>query len=115
MKPGKRTHGLPNYASIHDSVNHRKPQQRELMRKRPGAFKGLFDRNKDGKLSPLERSLDYAMFQALSDEVKRDELRESLTSAGLDELELRCMSEEHRDDILMGKGLRPSEYKLLDW
>jgi len=73
-----------------------------------GFFGRTFDFNRDGRLSPLERMMDIAMYDMMSKESR-------LSDAGLDRNELRHMDKYERREVLRNAGLDPYDYDDFDF
>jgi len=97
-----------------------------------GIFGGLFDFNKDGKMSAFERASEIGFLHHMMESEKAegtaantgfgfsddddDEADKSLElmAAGLDEVELSLMDEDDRRIALEDAGLDPDEFGFLE-
>ena len=97
-----------------------------------GIFGGLFDFNKDGKMSAFERASEIGFLHHMMESEKAegkatdtgfgfsddddDEAEKSLEliAAGLDEVELSLMDEDDRRIALEDAGLDPDDFGFLD-
>jgi len=97
-----------------------------------GIFGGLFDFNKDGKMSAFERASELGFLHHMVESEKAegatadtgfgfsddddDEADKSLElmAAGLDEVELSLMDEDDRRIALEDAGLDPDEFGFLE-
>lgn len=73
-----------------------------------GLFGNMFDLNHDGKMSPLEKAMEFAFL----DEMLKDdsEVKTELELSGLDPDELEFMDTDERREALEDAGLDPDEY-----
>ena len=73
-----------------------------------GLFGNMFDLNHDGKMSPLEKTMEFAFL----DEMLKDksEPKTELELSGLDPDELEFMDTDERREALEDAGLDPDEY-----
>ena len=101
-----------------------------------GIFGGLFDFNRDGKMSSFEKAAELgflhhimetekkdaashtpsfggSMFSS-SDDDNHDDLSLDLMVAGLDEVELSLMDEDSRRTVLEDAGLDPDNFGYLE-
>lgn len=72
-----------------------------------GIFGGMFDFNHDGKMSALEKAME---FMYLDDLLTENEAETELELSGLDPEELEFMDAEERRETLRNAGLDPDEY-----
>ena len=84
-----------------------------------GFFGGLFDFNRDGKLDPMERAMDFMAFEEMTketestgfgDDEEDEDLIDELEMAGLDYDELSFMDEDERREVMEDAGLDPDDY-----
>ena len=79
-----------------------------------GFFGGLFDFNHDGKLDPMERTMDFMAFEEMirQSETHDDDndMIDEIETAGLDYDELSFMDEDERNEALEDAGLDPDDY-----
>lgn len=74
-----------------------------------GFFCGLFDFNGDGKLDPLEKAVDFAVFNEIT---RKAEQSLKLKEAGLDGSKLASMNEAERNEVLEEAGINPDDFKF---
>lgn len=79
-----------------------------------GLFGNLFDLNHDGKLSTLEKAMDFSAFVAIMDDADTEmvmhEKETELEMTGLDVDELEFMDEDERREVIEEAGLDPDDY-----
>ena len=101
-----------------------------------GIFGGLFDFNRDGKMSSFERAAEIGFLHHIMESEKKDaathtpsyggsifsstadedhdDLSLDLMGAGLDEFELSLMDDDARRTALEGAGLDPDDFGYLE-
>lgn len=87
--------------------------------------RGVFDFNRDGRMSSFERAAEFTFLHQVTDHQSAekdagavdDEIVRSiaLVVAGLDEDELRLMDEYERREVIEDAGLDPDNYDYLDF
>lgn len=84
----------------------------------PGIMRGLFDFNKDGKLSAFERAMEFQFLEDLEKneyedddyDYDEDDGLSELELAGIDPEELEYMSVDARREILEEAGLSADDF-----
>lgn len=74
-------------------------------------------------MDPMELALGFATFACIVDDIEEEQreqervenLRDDLSSSGLDESELFFMDDTKRDEVLESAGLDPFDYEDFDW
>lgn len=74
-------------------------------------FESFLDFDHDGELSSLEMAAGFALGACIADEMRQDELRDGLDSAGLDAFDLSMMDDDERAQVLEDNGLDPYDYE----
>ena len=74
-----------------------------------GWFGGLFDFNKDGKMSTFEKATEFATFAKIAEDLSNDSESE-LENSGLDKDELEFMDDDERREAIEDAGLDPDDY-----
>ena len=74
-----------------------------------GIFGGLFDLNRDGKMSASESALEFMLIDEME---KEDELESALCDAGIDEFDLDCMDADEREAFFEESGLDAEDYDI---
>lgn len=74
-----------------------------------GLFGGLFDFNKDGKMSTFEKAAEFATIAKIAEDISEDDESE-LESVGLDKEELKFMDDDERREAIEDAGLDPDDY-----
>lgn len=74
-----------------------------------GLFGGLFDFNKDGKMSTFEKATEFATFAKIAEDLS-NESESELENAGLDKDELEFMDDDERREAIEDAGLDPDDY-----
>ena len=90
-----------------------------------GLFGRRFDRNRDGKMSTMERVMEVAFLDMVMDSDERtednsyehnrwdeDDPMDDLEAAGLDPIDLKFMDEDERREALEDAGLDPDDYEF---
>ena len=90
-----------------------------------GLFGRRFDRNRDGKMSTMERVLEVAFLDMVMDSDEKtednsyehnswdeDDPMDDLEAAGLDPIDLEFMDEDERREALEDAGLDPDDYEF---
>ena len=77
-----------------------------------GFFGKMFDLNRDGKLDPMERAMDFMAFNELTKEEDKiyEETYDELELAGLDCDEILVMDEDERREVLEDAGVDADDY-----
>ena len=79
-----------------------------------GFFGGLFDFNHDGKLDPMERTMDFMAFEEMTRQSEAhdddNDMIDEIETAGLDYDELSFMDEDERNEASEDAGLDPDDY-----
>lgn len=79
-----------------------------------GFFGKLFDLNHDGKLSTLEKAMDFSAFASIMDdagiETEMNEIEAELEMADLNVDELEFMDDDERREIMEDSGLDLDDY-----
>lgn len=77
-----------------------------------GLFGNLFDLNHDGKLSTMEKTLDFSAFASIMDdaEAEANEKIADFEMAGLDADELEFMDDDERREVMEEAGLDLDDY-----
>ena len=73
-----------------------------------GIFGGMFDFNKDGKMSIGERAVEFAFIQHLMD--VEEESKSTIECEGFDYNKLSTMDEFERNEVLESEGLDLDDY-----
>lgn len=74
-----------------------------------GLFGGLFDLNKDGKMSTFEKAAEFATLAKITEDLS-NESESELEIAGLDKDELEFMDDDERREAIEDAGLDPDDY-----
>lgn len=76
-----------------------------------GLFGGLFDFNKDGKMSTFEKAAEFATLAKIAEDLS-DDSESELENAGLDKDELEFMDDDERREAIEDAGLDPDDYEF---
>lgn len=74
-----------------------------------GLFGGLFDFNKDGKMSTFEKAAEFATLAKIAEDLS-DDSESELEIEGLDKDELEFMDDDERREAIEDAGLDPDDY-----
>ena len=76
-----------------------------------GFFGKMFDLNRDGKMNPMERAIDFWVFDELTRKDVADyEEDDELEMMGLNYDELSYMDDDEMREVLEDAGLDPDDY-----